>query len=77
MPGLPAKLGNKIHVLGAYRKTSALFAAWSERRLLTQSAHLAKQRRPKSARLGHCIEFGAFVSPSNAFVVYDPMSPIR
>jgi hypothetical protein len=31
----------------------------------------------KCARLGHCIGFGAFVSPSNAFVVYDPMSPIR
>ena len=26
----------------------------------------------ESAGLGHCIGFGAFVSPSNAFVVYDP-----
>jgi hypothetical protein len=75
MPGLPAKLGNKIHTLGACRKTSALFAAWSERR--RKADIWAKQRCPKSASLGYCIGFGAFVSPSNAFVVYDPMSSIR
>jgi hypothetical protein len=27
-------------------------------------------------QLGHCIGFGAFISPGNAFVVYDPMSRI-
>jgi hypothetical protein len=39
--------------------------------LMARSGHLAKK-----SSLGHCIGFGAFISPSNVFVVYDPMSPI-
>ena len=40
------------------------------------------RRRPEPLLLyppesGHCIGFGAFVSPAGAFIVYDPMSRIR
>jgi hypothetical protein len=72
-PGIGVKVSTSV--LGQ-KQTWALAIPMSA--LPPKNGHRQLDRTgPKSAGSGHCIGFGAFVSPSGVFVVYDPTSRIR